>query len=130
MGARLGSGDVALDREYPVELIARRTRLMVNAAQHGTLCLGLAAGLPQVSVPQDLEKQYHADAAASRGVLISVDEKDRGADSFRSILLDAYEDTGLARRARDMAEELKPQFSANQRKLIRRRLAAVMDNRI
>ena len=114
----------------PVELIAKRTRLMVNAAQHGTLCLGLAAGLPQVSVPQDLEKQYHADAAASRGVLISVDEKDRGADSFRSILLDAYEDAGLARRARDLAEELKPQFSANQRKLIRRRLAAVMDNRL
>ena len=51
----------------PVDLIARRSRLMVNAAQHGTLCLGLAAGLPQVSVPQDLEKQYHAEAAELLG---------------------------------------------------------------
>ena len=114
----------------PAHLIARRSRLMVNAAQHGTLCLGLASGLPQVSVPQDVEKEYNAGAVESRGVLRQVDKDDRGADRFRQIVLDAYEDAAMARRARDLADELRPHFQANQRKLIRRRIAAVMDYRV
>lgn len=112
----------------PVDLIAKRSRLMVNAGQHGTLCLGLAAGLPQVSAPQDLEKQYNAEAAAREGVLTIVDKADREAERFRSIVLGAYEDAAMARNARDLADALRPQFQENQRKLIRRRLSEVMDN--
>lgn len=114
----------------PVDVVARRSRLLVNAAQHGTLCMGLAAGLPQVSVPQQLEQQYNADAVEGRGTLISVREEDRIAERFGSIVLDAYEDAAMARRARDLADDLRPHFQANQRKLIRRRIAAVMDYRI
>jgi hypothetical protein len=114
----------------PVDLVAKRSRLLVNAAQHGTLCMGLAAGLPQVSVPQQREQEYNAEAAASRGVLVLVDKADRDADRFRSIVLDAYEDSGMARRARHLADDLRPHFQANQRKLIRRRIAAVMDHRV
>lgn len=114
----------------PVDLIARRSRLMVNAAQHGTLCLGIAAGLPQVAVPQQREQVYNAEAAERRGVLVNVEKRDRDAERFRSIVLDAYEDAGLARRAGDLAEELRPHFQQNQRKLIRRRIAAVMDYRV
>jgi UDP:flavonoid glycosyltransferase YjiC (YdhE family) len=114
----------------PVDLVAKRSRLLINAAQHGTLCMGLAAGLPQVSVPQQREQLYNAEAAGRRGVLVNVDKDDRGAERFRSIVLDAYEDAALARRASDLADELKPHFQANQRKLIRRRIAAVMDYRV
>ncbi len=114
----------------PVDLIAKRSRLMVNSAQHGTLCVGLAAGLPQVSAPQQLEQQYSAEAAAREGVLIPVDKPDRDAERFRSIVLDAYEDAAMARNARDLADALQPQFQENQRKLIRRRLAEVMDHRV
>lgn len=103
---------------------------MVNAAQHGTLCLGIAAGLPQVAVPQQREQVYNAEAAERRGVLVNVEKRDRDAERFRSIVLDAYEDAGLARRAGDLAEELRPHFQQNQRKLIRRRIAAVMDYRV
>jgi UDP:flavonoid glycosyltransferase YjiC (YdhE family) len=92
--------------------------------------MGLAAGLPQVSVPQQLEQQYNADAVERRGALISVSEDDRVAERFRSIVLDAYEDAAIASRARDLADDLRPHFQANQRKLIRRRIAAVMDYRI
>lgn len=111
----------------PVDLIARRSRLLINAAQHGTVCLGLAAGLPQVSVPQYREHRYNAEAVQDQGVLVSVDEANRSAERFRSIVLDAYENAGMARRAKDLAEELRPNFQANQRKLIRRRMADVMD---
>jgi UDP:flavonoid glycosyltransferase YjiC (YdhE family) len=114
----------------PVDLVAKRSRLMINAAQHGTLCMGLAAGLPQVAVPQQREQVYNAEAAERRGVLVNVDKENRGAERFRQIVLDAYEDAALARRARDLADKLKPNFQANQRKLIRRRIAAVMDYRV
>ena len=73
----------------PVDLLAKRTRLMVNAAQHGILCLALAAGLPQVSVPQHLEQTYHAEATASRGVLRSVSRAESDVESFKSIVLGA-----------------------------------------
>lgn len=111
----------------PIDLVAKRSRLMVNAAQHGTLCLGIASGLPHVSVPQHREQQFNAEAAERTGVLVCVDKADRDAEHFRAIVLDAYEDAAMARRARDLADDLRPHFQANQRKLIRRRIAAVMD---
>jgi UDP:flavonoid glycosyltransferase YjiC (YdhE family) len=114
----------------PVDLVAKRSRLLVNAAQHGTLCMGLAAGLPQVSVPQQREQEYNAEAAARRGVLVSVDKAERDVDRFRSIVLDAYEDAAMARRAKDLADILRPHFQANLRKLVRRRIATVMDHKV
>ncbi|MEQ1943998.1 hypothetical protein ABMA32_16410 [Mesorhizobium sp. VNQ89] len=111
-------------------LIARRSRILVNAAQYGMTCLGFAAGLPQVAVPRDLEKQYNASVAASRGVMCPIDRQDITVEGFRSIVLDAYEDAAMTRRARDLAEDLRPQFEVNQRKMIRRRVAAVMDYRV
>jgi UDP:flavonoid glycosyltransferase YjiC (YdhE family) len=114
----------------PVDLVGKRSRLMVNAAQHGTLCLGLASGLPHVAVPQQREQQYNAEAVERCGVLVNVDKADRDAERFRSIVLDAYENASMARRAKDLAEDLRPHFQANQRKLIRRRIAAVMDYRV
>ncbi len=114
----------------PADLVAKRTRLLVNAAQHGTLCLGLSAGLPQLSVPQHREQRYNARAVEGQGVMLSVDKADRSAERFRSIVLSAYEDASMARRARDLADELRPEFQVNQRKLIRRRIAAAMDYRV
>jgi len=114
----------------PIDLVAKRSRLLVNAAQHGTLCMGLAAGLPHVSVPQHKEQEFNAAAVRDHGVLVAVDEADRNAERFRSIVLDAYENAEMARRARDLAEDLRPRFQENQRKLIRRRIAAVMDYRV
>ncbi len=125
---RLG---VTVERSpVPVELVAQRSRLLINAGQHGTVCAGLAAGLPQVSVPQQPEQEYNVDAIERFGVLVSIDKATSEAERFRSAILNAYEDAAMARRARDLADHLRPQFQANRRKLIRRRIAAVMDYRV
>ena len=113
----------------PVDLVARRSRLLVNAAQHGTLCLGLAAGIPQVSVPQQREQQHNAEAVERHGVLKAVGEAERTAERFRATVLDAYEDAEMARRSKDLADDLRPHMQANRRKLIRRRISSVMDFR-
>ena len=127
----LGRRGVIVEREpVPVDLVAQRSRLIVNAAQHGTVCMGLAAGLPQVAVPQQPEQQYNAQAVESRGVLISIDKEVTDAGRFRSAILGAYEDAAMARRARDLADEVRPHFEVNRRKLIRRRIAAVMDYKV
>lgn len=114
----------------PVDLVAKRSRMLVNAAQHGTLCMGLAAGLLHVAVPQHKEQEFNAAAMRDHGVLVFVDQADRDAENFRSIVLNAYEDAAMARRAKDLGEHLRPRFQENQRKLIRRRLAAVMDYKV
>lgn len=111
----------------PASLIAKRTRVLVNSAQHGTLCLGLASGLPQVCVPQQLEHQYHGEAAAREGAVKIVDKADRTAESFRSIVMDVYEDTVMAERARSLSETLKPTFQRDMRTLIRQRVFAAID---
>ncbi len=124
----LARGGVLVERSpVPVDLIARRSRLLVNAAQHGTLCLGLAAGIPQVSVPQQREQRYNAQAAESCGTVISVEEENIDAEGFRSIILGAYQDGAMMRRAQNLADELRPHFQTSLRKQIRRRIAAVMD---
>jgi UDP:flavonoid glycosyltransferase YjiC (YdhE family) len=114
----------------PIDLVSNRSRLLVNAAQHGTVCFGLAAGLPQVSVPQHREQRYNAETLQDHGALKRVRHADRGAERFRSIVLDAYEDAAMAKRARDLAQELRPAFEANQRKMIRRRIADAMERRV
>ena len=114
----------------PVDLVAKRSRLLVNAAQHGTLCLGLATGIPQVSAPQQREQQYNAEAVEKYGVLKVASEAERSAEHFRAIVLNACEDAAMARRSRELADELRPQLQANRRKLIRRRISSVMDFKV
>src|SRR5690606_4135623 len=56
----LSSRGIRIERSpVPPAMIAKRSRLIINAAQHGILCLGVAAGLPQVSMPQHREQQYN-----------------------------------------------------------------------
>ncbi|MBX3581426.1 MAG: hypothetical protein KF810_06000 [Rhizobiaceae bacterium] len=131
LAASFSSLNIRVERAaVPVNLIAKRSRLIVSAAQHGITCLGIASGLPQVSRPSDLEKQYNAEAVERRGIMQLIDDKDLPAHLFRSTILNAYEDAAMARRARALADELRSQFDINQRKMIRRRIADVMDNRI
>jgi UDP:flavonoid glycosyltransferase YjiC (YdhE family) len=114
----------------PVDLVAKRSRLLVNAAQHGTLCLGLATGIPQVSAPQQREQQYNAEAVEKYGVLKVASEAERSAEHFRALVLHACEDAAMARRSSELADELRPQLQANRRKLIRRRISSVMDFKV
>jgi UDP:flavonoid glycosyltransferase YjiC (YdhE family) len=127
MAASLARRGVHVERS-PVSphLIARRSRLIVNAGQHGILCLALASGLPQVAAPQHLEHEFHSTAVERCGAATVVNKSERNAERFHSAILDAYEDAAMALRARHLAEELRPQFSACQRDLIGQRIEALM----
>lgn len=128
--ARLAAAPHIVVEAAPVapDLIARRSRLMIHAAQHGTLCLGLAAGLPHVATPQHLEQEYHARKGQEIGILARLR---RGADAamLRASIQAAYEDDALRQRARAMAQEVRPLVSVDSRAVIRARLDRVMMGR-
>jgi UDP:flavonoid glycosyltransferase YjiC (YdhE family) len=123
VAARLAAKGCLLERKPAhVDDIASRSRVIVHAASHGVLCMGLAAGLPQVPVPLQLEQIFNARRLQEKGVAHVVGETERSAESVRAAVLAAYGDAAMADRARALAREVRPLFDVNRRKHVRRRL--------
>jgi UDP:flavonoid glycosyltransferase YjiC (YdhE family) len=108
VSARLAASGMILEpAPIPVDLIARRSRLVLNAGQHGILCLGLFAGLPQVALPQHLEQDFHARRAEAAGVARVLPFRDRTRDRIVESIVAAWSDAGLAARAVKLAGSLR-----------------------
>lgn len=123
LAARLASCGVIIERApVPVDQIARRSRLIMHSAQHGILCLGLGAGLPQVAVPQHLEQVYHARRAEAAGVLRVVMSNERAVGVFREVVRACLDQPAVAARAQALAVELRPQLLRDPRAEIRKRV--------
>lgn len=128
LAARLRSAGVMLENQpVPVELIAKRSRLMVHSGQHGIICLGLAAGLPQIAIPQHLEQLYHARRCAEAGICRIATLDHRDTETLRAIITDAYSDEAMRQRALDLAKDLRAQFAVDPAALIRERLLPLLD---
>lgn len=98
------SGMELLDRPASPDEIAARSRLIVHAAPHGTLCMAALAGLAQVGIPQHLEQLYNARRAEAQGILRIGTRGDAG---LRDLIASAYADPGLHARCRDLARDLR-----------------------
>ena len=127
LAARFVAAGIKLEnRPVPVEQMAERSRLMVHSGQHGILCLGLAAGLPQVAIPQHLEQLYHARGCEKEGTGRVVESADRAPDRLRNIIRETYANDGMRRRATDTAHRLRDQFAVDPAALIRERLLPLL----
>ncbi|HWK41296.1 MAG TPA: hypothetical protein VNR60_05130 [Croceibacterium sp.] len=121
--ARLtGSGVRVEDASVPVEEIVRNSRLVLNSGQHGILCLGLAAGIPQVCIPQHLEQLYHARRAETAGVARVIWPRSSPRDMLLDLFHAAWQDQVMSQRARRLALQLAPHFVADDREALRSRL--------
>jgi hypothetical protein len=119
--ARLrASGMVILDRPTSADDIAARSRLILHAAPHGTLCLAALAGLPQFAVPHHLEQLFNAQRAAALGILHHALP---GSPDIGTQISAAYADRALATTARDLALALRPSHPADPIAELARRLA-------
>ncbi len=87
--------------------IAARSRLVLNAGQHGILCLGLFAGLPQVCLPQHLEQDFHARRAAAEGVATVLSAQDRSPAQIIQAVSEAWSEAPRQARARALAQDLR-----------------------
>ena len=97
--------------------IATRSRIVVSHGGHGFACAALAAGLPQIIFPHDLEKLLNAMAVAREGLGAQVSLGNFDPDQFGVHLVSFYRDEALARRTRARAELLsrrdQPNFASS-----------------
>ncbi len=126
--ARLEASGITVEKSaVPPSLIAARSRIMVNSAQHGTMCLGMAAALPQICVPQQLEQDFNGLRAERLGIAKAFPRWSFDATQLREAIIDAYEDTRMQDRASALAAELAPHFGRNGPRMIRRTVARLFD---
>lgn len=126
--ARLTAAGVRTEAApVPVGDIVRRSRLMLNSGQHGILCLGLAAGIPQVCIPQHLEHLYHARRAEQAGAARVIWPRSAAREAILDTLLSAWHDPAIVGCARSLALEQEPRFAGDQAALLRARLLPWLD---
>jgi UDP:flavonoid glycosyltransferase YjiC (YdhE family) len=127
LAERLTASGVNVERSpVPIEAIAARSRLMLHAGQHGSLCMALGLGLPQIAFPQHLEHLYHARRAAELGTVSIVQRHERDMDAIRRTIRDMHADDGRLVRARALADDLYPSLFGNIAKLVQDRLLPLL----
>ena len=118
--AEMMAAGVMIERKpVPVDLLAKRTRLMIHAGQHGILNLALAAGIPQIAVPQHLEHLFHAKRAEGLGLLQVVPPRTIVADEFVVLVRSAYSNMKMRDAALDFAAKNRSFYGLNIEALIR-----------
>jgi hypothetical protein len=125
-GARLQASGMILEPDpVPVAQIVARSRLMVNAGQHGILSLALVHGLPQICFPQHMEQHWHATAAARAGAAHVLWPFGPTPTALGAAIVAAYHDAALADGARQVALTLRPLTGADPAARLQAELARV-----
>ncbi len=120
------SGALVETRPVPVEQIAARSRIFLNAGQHGSLCMGLGLGLPQLAFPQHLEQEYHARRAADLGALDMVPFRQWSAAEIIDATRALYHDAARLEQARALAKTLYPDLFGDISALVRERVEPLL----
>ena len=127
LAAHLGAAGLLIERQpVPLELIAQRSRIMLHAGQHGSLCMALGLGLPQVAFPQHLEHLYHARRAAAFGTVTIFERHQRDVAAIRAAVRQAHADATLLARARALSDDLYPELFGDIGALVRARLLPLL----
>lgn len=125
--ARLARAGVTVETApVAADLIAMRTRLMLNAGQHGTLCMGLGLGLPQLAFPQHLEHEYHARRAAELGAVDIVPYRSWEAERILAAIDNMHADGNRTVRVRALSEALDPDLFGDIGGLVRARVEPLL----
>ncbi len=109
----------------PAEIVGR-ARMILCAAQSGTVSLALLAGLPVVALPVDLEKSVTARAAEATGTCRVLWPATRDADAILQAVRACHDDTAAGRRARSLAPRFRAEAAEEAHGAIRRLMAPVL----
>lgn len=122
--ARLAASGIVVE-EKPMLLneMARRSKLMIHPAPHGSICMAALAGLPQIGLPGHREQVTHAKRAEAAGILTVLPPQRSSADEILAGIEVAYHDPGALGRAHDLAMRLRQDFPTDPMEDLRQRLA-------
>ena len=125
--ATLEASGVKVERgPLPLADIAARTRLCLNAGQHGTLSMAMAMGLPQFAIPRHLEHAYHAHKGRDLGCVDVITRHERDPAVIVAGIMAAHANDDLARRARVVAAEHGAELMGPLSTLLRQRLLPLL----
>lgn len=125
--ARLAASGMIIEAApISAEAITRRSRLMLNSAQHGTICMAALAGVPQVALPRHLEQLFHGRRAESQGILRLLVDEGRSAEAIGSLIMEAWSDVDLSEAARELALDLRASYPADPGTALAARVAPVL----
>jgi UDP:flavonoid glycosyltransferase YjiC (YdhE family) len=114
MAARLRArGAIVEDEPVVPATIARRSRLMFHSGNMGTMCLGIKAGIPQISVPQQLEQMYHARCLERTGAATTLGWGERSGAIFADRVASLYEDDRTHLSALALAQQMQGEFDGD-----------------
>jgi hypothetical protein len=116
------SGVIIEPAPLPPELIRKRSRMLIHAGQHGSLCMGLFTGLPQMSFPTDLERLAHATNAAAEGGTAMALPRRTTPEAMRDLCLSTYESNAVKTRSHEIAHDLRAAFPADRAADLRARM--------
>jgi hypothetical protein len=119
-------GAVVESRPRPPAEIARMARVLVHAGNHGMCCLGVRAGLPQVTVSTQAEHVFDGRQLAEVGTGILVERQRWTVPNIRAAIEQAWEDEAMTTRAVALAERLAPEFEGEPGEMTADRIEAVI----
>ena len=119
-------GAVVEDAPRPPAEIARTARVLVHAGNHGMCCLGLRAGVPQVTLSAQVEHVFDGRVLAQAGAGIIVERRSWTVPNIRAAIERAWEDAALEARASTLAAELAPEFEGDPGEMTAERIEGVM----
>jgi UDP:flavonoid glycosyltransferase YjiC (YdhE family) len=106
--------------------IARTARVLVHAGNHGMCCLGVRAGLPQVTISSQIEHRFHGRMLAAAGSGIPVELQRWTVPNIRAAIERAWDDETMASRAAVIADQLAPEFEGDPGEMTADRIEAVI----
>lgn len=127
MKARLAKAGIVIETTpVPPDLLGQRSRVVLHAGQHGTLCMALGLGLPQLAITQHLEHLFHARRAEQLGTVRVSMRQQWDADTIVRAIGELYESSHMARAAFDLSDRLRADLFGDIAGLLRQRLASVL----
>ena len=120
------AGVTVVHGPVPLADIAARSRLCLNAGQHGTLTMAMAVGLPQFAIPRHLEHAYHAEKGSNLGCVDRITRLERDPAVIQARIMTTYEGEAMRHRARTIADDYRDQLCGPVRDILRHRLLPLL----
>ena len=109
--------------------IAERCRVLVSNGNHGTLCIGMRAALPQVCLPLHGEHDANCAGLEAHGTAFVIKREASTAAGIAFAIRETYESQSWLARAKALAAEVEPVFRIDAAALLVDQIEATLDLR-